>query len=218
MWAAGVAAVVLVLCTVAAGSTRVLQLLSLASEARSSVAATRRFAVGAAAMCGAAGLTAVASLPWPVWVPWVGFGVVGVWLACVDAVTGVVPRPVSLVAVGVIGILVVAQALIEASWAPLLRALVGGAGVWILFAGLWLVAAGAMGFGDVRFSLPWAMTAAAASWQHLVLATLLGSVFALLLGLLTRARLGRSVQSFPYTPGLAAGLFAAAVLLALRQQ
>ena len=65
-----------------------------------------------------------------------------------------------------------------------MRGVVGGVGVWLLFAGLWLVARGAVGFGDVRFSLPWAMTAAAASWQHLVLAALLGSVFALLFGVL----------------------------------
>lgn len=60
------------------------------------------------------------------------------------------------------------------------------------------------------------MTAAAASWQHLVLAALLGSVFALLLGPLARAV--RDARSFPYTPGLAAGLFAGAVLLTLQQQ
>ncbi|HEY5881795.1 MAG TPA: hypothetical protein VIU11_22995 [Nakamurella sp.] len=134
-------------------------------------------------------------------------------MACVDAVTGFVPRLVSQVTAGVIAILVVVQAVAEGSTAPLVRAVVGGAGVWLLFAGLWLLARGAVGFGDVRFSVPWAMTAASASWQHLVLAVALGSMMALLFGVVARAR---GARDFPYTPGLAAGLFAAA-LLALQQ-
>ena len=206
MWTAGAVAVVLVSFAVAAGSSKLLHLLSPTSEANYSVAATSRFTVGAAAMCGAAGLSAVASLPWPAWLPRVGFAGLGVWLACVDAVTGLVPRLVSLLTVGVIVILVAAQSLIEGSLEPLVRGVVGGVGVWLLFAGLWLVARGAMGFGDVRFSLPWAMTAAAASWQHLVLAALLGSLFALLLGLLARAGRGpgrsptRLVWRLVYSP------------------
>ena len=98
MWAAGVVAVVLVSCAVAAGSSKLLDLLSPTSDASYTAAATSRFSVGAAALCGAAGLSAVGSLPWPVWLPWVGFAALGVWLACVDAVTGIVPRLVSQLA------------------------------------------------------------------------------------------------------------------------
>lgn len=215
MWAAGVVAVVLMSCAVAAGSAKVLRLLPPPpADGSYSAAAASRFSVGAAAFCGAAGLSAVASLPWPVWLPWVGFAGLGVWLACVDAVTGFVPRLMSQVTVGVIAILVIVQAVVESSPVPLVRALVGGAVVWLLFAGLWLLARGALGFGDVRFSLPWAMTAAAASWQHLVLAAVLGSVMALLFGVVARAR---GAHAFPYTPGLAVGLFTAAVLLTLQQ-
>lgn len=213
MWAAGLAAAVLVSCSVAAGSSKLPHLLPPASGLSFSVVATSRFAVGAAAIGGAAALSAVASLPWPVWLPWVGFAALGVWLACVDALTGLVPRPVSLAAGGTIVVLVGAQSLVEGSFEPLVRGVVGGVGVWLLFAGLWVVARGAMGFGDVRFSLPWAMTAAATSWQHLALASLLGSLLALLFGLVARVRQGPGARSFPYTPGLAAGLFLAAVLL-----
>ena len=215
MWAAGVVAVVLMSCAIAVGSAKVLHRLPPpAADATYEAVATPRFSLGAAAFCGAAGLSAVATLPWPVCLPWVGFAGLGVWLACVDAVTGFVPRPVSQMAAGVIAILVVVHAVAESSMAPLVRAIVAGAAVWLLFAGLWLLARGAVGFGDVRFSLPWAMTAAAASWQHLVLAVALGSVIALLFGMVARAR---GAGAFPYTPGLAVGLFAAALVMALPQ-
>jgi leader peptidase (prepilin peptidase)/N-methyltransferase len=214
MWAA-VGAVVVVSCVVAVESSRILRLLPVPEGGASyASAATARFAIGAASLCAAAGLCAVGALSWPMWLPWIGFAGLGVWLACVDAVTGIVPRRVSHLAAAVIMILVTAQAAVEGSAAPLVRAVVGGTGVWLLFAGLWLVARGAFGFGDVRYSLPWAMTAAAASWQHLGAAALLGSVLALLYGLTAGAL--RGARSFPYTPGLAAGLFAAAPLLAMQ--
>ena len=112
-------------------------------------------------------------------------------MACVDAVTGVVPRLVSLLTAVVIMVLVAALSLVEMTFEPLVRGVVGGVRVWLLFAGLRLAARGAIGFGDVRFSLPRAMTAAAASWQHLMLAALLGSLFALLLRRLETARFCR---------------------------
>src|SRR4051812_35162566 len=200
MWAVGAAAVLVVSCVVAVGSARLLELLPAPSDDASyALAITPRFSAGAAALCGGAGLSAVGSLSWPVWLPWVGFACVGVWLACADAVTGFVPRLVSQLAAGLILILVAAQAAVEGAAAPLARAVVGGVGVWLLFAAWWVLARGAVGFGDVRFSLPWAMTAAAASWQHLMLAALLGSVFALLFGIARRAR-QRKGASFPYTP------------------
>ena len=214
MWAAGVGAVVLVAGAVAVGSTRLLQRSSPAPGDLSYVAATTpRFAIGTAAVSAAAGLCAIATLPCPLWLPWLGFAGIGVWLACVDVVTGYVPRLPSQSAAGIVLILVAAQSAVEGSAAPLVRALTGGVGVWLFFASLWLVARGAIGFGDVRFSLPWAMTAAAASWHHLLLAAVVGSVLALLFGLWLRIRWG--LRSFPYTPGLAAGLFAAAALHAV---
>ena len=178
MWAVGVAAVVLVACVVAIGSAKMLHHLPPppGTDGSYSAAAGYHFSLGAAALCAAAGLSAVASLSWPVWLPWAGFAGMGVWMACVDAVTGFVPRRVSQVTAGVIAILVIVQAVVEGSTVPLTRSVVGGAVVWLLFGGLWLLSRGAVGFGDVRFSLPWAMTAAAASWQHLVLAGVLGSV------------------------------------------
>ena len=216
MWAAGVVAVVLMSCAVAVGSAKVLHLLPPPpADASYAAAAASWFSLGAAAFCGAAGLSAVATLPWPVWLPWVGFAGLGVWLACVDAVTGFVPRLMSQVATGVIAILVVVQAVVESSpWPRWSGPLSAGpwSGCSSLVCGCWLE--GRVGFGDVRFSLPWAMTAAAASWQHLVLAVALGSVMALLFGVVARAR---GARAFPYTPGLAAGLFTAAVLLALPQ-
>lgn len=217
MWAAaGGAGVVIVSCMVLIGSTRILHLLAPPAEpARYVAAEIPQFALGSASLCAAAGLSAVASLPWPVWLPWLGFAGLGVWLACVDAVTGFVPRPVSQLTTVVVVILIGAQAATTGSAAPLVRAGVGGVVVWLLFAGLWLLARGALGFGDVRFSLPWAMTAAAASWPHLMLAALLGPVFALSFGLMVRSR---GTDSFPYTPGLSVGLFAAAALLGWPQR
>ena len=68
MWAVGIVAVLVVSCTVAVGSASVLRRLPAPAEDASYAAAIEwRFSVGAAAVCAACGLCAVATLPWPAW-------------------------------------------------------------------------------------------------------------------------------------------------------
>lgn len=170
-----------------------------------------RFAAGSAALCGAAALvTVVLVRPWPLWFPWVTFCVVGVWVACVDAVTGLVPRSAAAAAAVMMTAAAAAMGAAGAPWSWSLRAVLGGVVCWGFFAALWLLSRGALGFGDVRFALPLGIAAASASWLHLVVAVGTGAVLSLAFGIAVRVLAGR--RTFAYTPGLAAGLVAAAAL------
>lgn len=208
-------AVAAVMVTVGVLSPRVLRALTPPASSPPAVytsLAGHRFATGSAALCGAAALITLASVrPWPLWLPWLTFCVIGVWVACVDAVTGLVPRSVASVATAAIAVSVVAMGAAGAPWSWSLRALVGGALCWGFFAALWLVARGALGFGDVRFALPFGIAAASASWLHLVAAIGIGAVLSLAFGMAVRVLTGR--RTFAYTPGLTAGLVTTAALL-----
>lgn len=208
-------AVVAVMVTVGLLSTPVLRVLTPPASAEPAVYTAlsgSRFAGASAALCGAAALVIVVTVrPWPLWLPWLTFCVTGVWLACVDAVTGLIPRrAASLASVAVAGA-AVAMGAADAPWSWSLRAVLGGAFCWGFFAALWLVSRGAFGFGDVRFALPLGIAAASASWLHLVTAVGVGAVLSLTLGLAVRLVARR--RTFAYTPGLAAGLVAAAALI-----
>lgn len=201
-------AVTAVMVTVGLLSTRVLQTLTPPASAGPAVYTAvghHRFAAGSATLCGAAALVTMASVrPWPLWLPWLTFCAVGVWVACVDAVTGLVPRAAAAAAAAVMVAAVVAMGAVGAPWSWSLRAVVGGVLCWGFFAALWLVSRGALGFGDVRFALPLGIAAASASWLHLVAAVGVGTVIALVFGIAVRVLTGR--RTFAYTPGLAAGL------------
>lgn len=195
-------------------STRVLRRLTPPDSAESAVYTAlghHRFAAGSATLCGAAALVTVASVrPWPLWLPWLTFCAVGVWVACVDALTGLVPRAAAAAAAAAMAAAAVAMGAVGAPWSWSLRAVVGGAVCWGFFAALWLVSRGALGFGDVRFALPLGIAAASASCLHLVIAVGVGAAIALAFGIAVRVLTGR--RTFAYTPGLAAGLVAAAAL------
>lgn len=211
------AAVAALMVTVALLSTRVLLALTPPASAELSVymsLAVNRFAAGSAALCGAAALVTVASVrPWPLWLPWLTFCMFGVWVACVDAVTGLVPRSAAWVASLAVAGAAVAMGAAGAPWFWSLRAVAGGALCWIFFAALWLVSRGSLGFGDVRFALPFGVAASSASWLHLLTAIAIGAVLSLAFGISVRLLTGR--RTFAYTPGLAAGLVAAAALVPL---
>lgn len=173
----------------------------------------RRFALGSAVLCGVAALVTVVSVrPWPLWLPWLTFCVIGVWVACIDAVTGLVPRVAASAAAVAVAAAAVAMGAAGAPWSWSVRALLGGAVCWGFFAALWLVARGALGFGDVRFALPFGIAAASGSWLHLLTAVGVGAVLSLAFGVAVRLT-GR--RTFAYTPGLAAGFVTAAALTPL---
>lgn len=207
-------AVAAVMVTVGLLSTRVLRRLTPPASAEPAVYAAlghHRFAAGSATLCGAAALVTVASVrPWPLWLPWLTFCAVGVWVACVDALTGLVPRSAAAAAAAAMAAAAVAMGAAGAPWSWSLRAVVGGAVCWGFFVALWLVSRGALGFGDVRFALPLGIAAASASWLHLVAAVGGGAVIALAFGIAVRVLTGR--RTFAYTPGLAAGLVVAGAL------
>ena len=210
-------AVAAVMVTVGLLSTPVLETLTPPVSAEPAVYTAlggHRFAAGSAALCGAAALITVTSVrPWPLWLPWLTFCAVGVWVACVDAVTGLVPRAAAAAAAAVMVAAAVAMGAAGAPWSWSMRAVVGGVLCWGFFAALWLVSRGALGFGDVRFALPFGIAAASASWLHLVAAVGVGAVIALVSGITVRVLTGR--RTFAYTPGPTAGLVAAAALLPL---
>ena len=77
----------------------------------------------------------------------------------------------------------------------------------LLYFGIWLVARGGFGFGDVRFAPLVGAATAAHSWSLLIWAMLLGSILGALYGVVRLAR--RRAGPFPYAPAMLAGAYLA---------
>ncbi|MEX0768820.1 MAG: A24 family peptidase [Microthrixaceae bacterium] len=117
----------------------------------------------------------------PYWMPWLG---ASVGLAMISVVSVALGDPLRI-----------------------LFALGGGAGAFLLFFVLWLIAPSKLGFGDVRMALLLGMFLA---WLHPLLpiyGLLFGSLFGLLMGI--AALVIRKDSRFPFGPGLAVGAMCA---------
>ncbi len=118
-------------------------------------------------------------IPW--WMPWVG-AAVGFVLICAASLA--IGQPASIV-----------------------RAVIGGVGMFGLFFVLWLVAPGKLGFGDVRLMLLLGMFL---GWFALVLpiyGLLFGSLIGLAMGLVSL--FAKKGTRFPFGPALALGALTA---------
>lgn len=179
-----------------------------AADIYRTIAVSRMFGLAVGLAAAFAVLFVVTSVgAWPARLPWLVLATIGVLLVCVDTCTQYLPRRGTTMALAVLGAALLVMPALGAGWATVGRAALAGLLSAGFFAVLWLVSRGAVGFGDVRFAPLVGASAGAVSWPLLGAALLLGSVGAVVFGLLYVAVTRR--RTFPYTPGLVLGAFVA---------
>ena len=171
---------------------------------------TRRFRLALLGLCAGAGvallLTTTPSL-WPVWVP---LAALGPLLGLIDASTGFLPLRLSYLSLVLVSAGVVASCWLRADWRPGLVALAGGAGAMGVYALLWWLSRGMLGFGDVRLAGLLGVATGATCLAVLVWSFVLGSVIGAVWGVASRLS-GRG-REFPYGPSMLLGPPAALLL------
>jgi leader peptidase (prepilin peptidase)/N-methyltransferase len=139
---------------------------------------------------------------------------VGLALALIDLDTHRLPDPIVLPAYPVLGVLLVAASWAGGDWPALLRAVIGGAALWVLYFVLASVRPGGMGFGDVKLAGVLGAGMAWLSWGTFVIgafgAFLLGGLFGIALIVARRADRTSKVPFGPWmvlgaAVGIAAG-------------
>jgi len=115
---------------------------------------------------------------------------IGVALALIDLDTHRLPDPIVLSAYPVLAVLLTVASWADGDWSALLRALIGGAALWVLYFVL-LAVKGGMGFGDVKLAGVLGAGLGWLGWGPLVIgafaAFLLGGLFGLALIVARRA-------------------------------
>jgi leader peptidase (prepilin peptidase)/N-methyltransferase len=164
-------------------------------------------------VAGCAGLAGVAAtMGWltgppaiqPMW--WV-LSSLGVLLATIDALTTWLPLRLTQAAWAAMAVALLLTLPLGADWSTVLRAVSGATLSGLLYLGVWLIARGGFGFGDVRFAPLVGAATAAHSWSLLIWAMLLGSILGALYGMVRLAR--RRAGPFPYAPTMLAGAYLA---------
>lgn len=83
---------------------------------------------------------------------WLYLSAVGLALALIDLETRRLPNPIVLPSYAVVAVLLVIGTWLEGDWGSMLRALIGGTGLWVLYYVLMVVREGGMGYGDVKLA------------------------------------------------------------------
>lgn len=167
------------------------------------------FAVAVGAIGGAALLVALPRVPGPAQPGWWVLSSLGVLLGCIDAVTTWLPLPLTrLLWLATAVALLAGQPWQQQGAAA--RILIGAAATGVFFWLVWRIGRG-IGFGDVRLAPVLGAVTAAASWELLVWAMVLGTALGAAHGLLRLLR-GRRGE-FAYGPALLAGPYLALLLL-----
>ena len=131
---------------------------------------------------------------------------VSVALALIDIETHRLPDRIVLPALIAVTVLLAAAAAVEGDWARLLRAIVGGAGLFLFYLVLALVRPGGMGMGDVKLAAVLGVALGWAGWGALAVgafaAFVLGGLFGVALLASRRVRRGAGI---PFGPWMLAG-------------
>jgi leader peptidase (prepilin peptidase) / N-methyltransferase len=171
--------------------------------------ATPRFAAVVGLLSAVAVAIPALALPVSVLPAWLVLATLGLLLAAIDAATTWLPLPLTRVAWAAAAAATGLGALLG-GWAQLVRGLGGFLLAGGVFAAVWLLTRGGIGFGDVRFAPLVGAATAAGSWSLLAWALVLGSLTGALVGLL-RLAVGRR-GAFAYAPSILAGAYLAAAV------
>lgn len=150
---------------------------------------------------------------WPVFVAHLYLAAITVALALIDLDTRRLPNSIVLPSYAVLLVLFVVACLLGAPWEGLLRAAVGGAGLFAFYLMLRIVRPGGMGGGDVKLAGVLGAALAWTGWGALVVgafaAFVIGGVVGIVLMLKRRATRKSAIPFGPYMLlGAWVGLFA----------
>jgi len=150
-------------------------------------------------------LTVVEDLPWAV-PAYLYLAAVGIALGFIDADTHRLPNAIVLPSYPVLAALLTLASWGSDDWPALLRAVIGAAALWLLYACLMVVKQGGMGFGDVKLAGLVGACLAWLGWGSLVVGAFAAFLFggAMAVGLLAVGRAGRRTQ-IPFGPWMLVG-------------
>ncbi|ROP26829.1 prepilin peptidase [Pseudokineococcus lusitanus] len=133
-------------------------------------------------------------------------GCVAVALAAIDLDTHRLPDAIVLPSYVVGAVLLLVAAAATGEWDALVRAAVGGAGLWLLYFGVAVARPGGMGFGDVKLAGLLGMHLAFLGWAELAAGAFAGFLVGGVVGvaLLATRRAGRKT-AVPYGPSMLVG-------------
>jgi leader peptidase (prepilin peptidase)/N-methyltransferase len=138
------------------------------------------------------------------------FAACGTVLAVIDVIEQRLPNRVLLWTTGAVALLLVGASTATGAWMPLLGALLGAAGLFVLYLVIALLAPRSFGMGDVKLAVPVGLLLGwfgLDAWLvGLVLGAVVGGVFAVI-SLVRRARRGEGVRNgmIPYGPAMLTG-------------
>lgn len=161
------------------------------------------FAVSALAGVLAFPLTPIAH--WAAWAPLVSLGAL---LALIDLRTSFLPLRLNYLAAGLALAGVGVASWLQATWQPLVGAVIAGLVATAFFWLVWWFSGGRMGFGDVRLAGLIGVVAGASGAVFAVWTFLLGTLAGAVWGALAGWHRGRDGE-FPYGPALLLGPFLA---------
>ncbi len=127
-------------------------------------------------------------------------------LAVIDIEVRRLPTPIVLPTIVVVGVLLVAAALLDGDLGALLRVLVSGAALCAFYLLLAIISRGGMGLGDVRLAAALGLALGWVGWAALVVGALaafvFGGLFGIVLIVIGRARRRTAI---PFGPWMLAG-------------
>jgi leader peptidase (prepilin peptidase)/N-methyltransferase len=139
----------------------------------------------------------------------------GVVLSIVDLTEHRLPNAVLLPTLAIMAVLLVLASALTGEWMRLLWALAGGAGMFLFYFLLAVIAPSGMGMGDVKFAAPLGLALGWFGWMMwmagLLGAFLIGGIIAIGALVMRRVTLRGSI---PFGPSMLAGAVAALIVLA----
>ena len=129
-------------------------------------------------------------------------------LTVIDLQVRRLPNAIVLPSYPVVAVLLVSSAAVERDWWAFLRALIGGAILFVFFFALAYFYPAGMGFGDVRLAGIVGGVLAYLSWSTLVIGAFAGFLIGAVAGLTLMAtkRIGRKT-AVPFGPSMIVGAF-----------
>ncbi|WP_320536202.1 prepilin peptidase [Pseudarthrobacter sp. IC2-21] len=141
--------------------------------------------------------------------------VLGIQLARIDISLHLLPNPLvlSLLLGGLICLL--AAVFGGSPWTEVLRALAGGAILFVIYLILAIISPGGMGMGDVKFAAPIGLYLGYLGWSHLMYGGLLGFILNGVVTLVVvRGNRAEHASEVPHGPSMLAAAASVALLLA----
>jgi leader peptidase (prepilin peptidase) / N-methyltransferase len=141
----------------------------------------------------------------PIVAAWLFLGVVGVWLAYVDAQTRLLPTRIIAPAYGVLALLILLAAAIDGDTADLVRAVLG----WAVYGGfyflMWFIYPRGLGYGDVRLAGLLGLALGYLGWGQLLVGMYAGFLLGGVIGAVLALARVVDRKRYPFGPFMLVG-------------